>query len=375
MKKRFIFFILFVFMFTTATPTVIGATSKTPTIAELQKKIAVLTKQVASLTASLTQKNKENTALKKDKTNLQNQIKSKQNEINTLKSSNENKDDIINDKDSIIKEKDKQIEQLKLLSTAEITYTNEYLNSGNNVKWYKFKTRYTTLYFTQKAFEEHNYIVNVADNILEDVSHYFGVNKPENTATYIYTNGDVSLRETYANYDFNTKRIVINSSSYYPISSRNKEDLVSVFVHEYSHSFQAESLQLFGRGISVRWLTEGMADYVDHQFIDYKKYNIPSKYLFNNKTNKESFKEKIKNNLQYNNEEVFTKLPLNNENHVGYDSYESIIYFLENTYGHAKVMDFLLEAFKTPNAGEAVKNVFGIDEYQLMKQWREYFSL
>ncbi|MFD2442878.1 hypothetical protein ACFSO7_02565 [Bacillus sp. CGMCC 1.16607] len=373
MKKKFtIFVFIFTLLFSVTNLDVLAA-SKAPTIEQLQKKITELTKQVKNLTTKLSTKTKEATKLVKENTTLHNQIKSKDDTIMSKESEIGILKDTIEDKNKTIELQNERIRQFEQLNNAEIVYTDRYLNAGNDVKWYKFRTSFNTIYLTQKAFEKYNYIINLSDRLLSDVGGYYGITKMDETvSTYIWYENEVTMSEEDSlSYNDRLKRVYIDASRIYP-ARNTTEDFVSVYVHEHAHVFQT-AIFTKDRTNIVTWLHEGVPDYVDNQFLDYEKYGIPSSHLRSNGFNKDNFKDAIIQNLEYNNEPMLTKLPT--KRFVAYQTYQSFIYYLENTYGHKKFLEFLKDAHKNQNINEVLKNHFGIDEYQLIKEWKNYFSL
>ncbi|MFD2446368.1 hypothetical protein ACFSO7_20615 [Bacillus sp. CGMCC 1.16607] len=372
MKKKFTIFVFIFTLLFSVTNLDVLASSKASTIEQLQKKITELTKQVKNLTSNLATKTKEANNLEKENTTLRNQIKSKDDAIMSKENDLGIIKEGIEEKNKIIEKQIERIKQLEQLSKAEVVYTDKYLNAGNDVKWYKFKTKYTNIFLTPKAYQDFSYIVDISDELLGDVGSYFGVSEVSAEISTFIWNGNEVIKEDRLVYEDKLQRISIDVAMMHPVINHTPEDFVSIFVHEYAHVFLIRALRTYDYGIGIKWLNEGIPEYINNQFIDYSKYDIPKDHLKINKYTREDFSRLIFKILERDKIPMLTKLPTQQ---LDYLIYESFVYFLENTYGHKKFLEFNLEAHKNPNLNEVYKNFFGIDENQLIKNWKDYFSL
>ncbi|WP_442596631.1 hypothetical protein [Neobacillus sp. D3-1R] len=414
MKKNWLITLIVVFLiFSIATPPVLGAT-KGSTMAEVQKKITSLTKQVKDLKNKLGLKIKETDKLKKEKSALQNQIKTKdlsnknkdiqivnlnkaikEKDINLLdltESINDKNIEIsdlsesIVEKDETIEELHKKIKQLEQLSSVNFIYTDEKgnllsSNSKNAIKWYEFRTDQITIYLTAKAFNEFGYIIDISDEVVTDICQYFNGNQlPQNMAVFISFNDTVS-KATSGEYFAGEKRAFIRGESFYPHNRYTQESLVDVYVHELTHAFQdALAPNLFNANVSsggLYWLTEGMASYVEHQFIPYENYAIPEGHLTSeHKYNKEEYRAKILRSIKENNIDMdsFTKLPERMKMYKSYEIYESLIYFIENKYNHNTLLTYT-KSLETQDPINSFMPTFKTTEEQFINDWKEYYSL
>lgn len=410
-KKLAIFPLIAVLVLSFTRPMVEGASNE-PSIAQLQKKITELTKQVKALTSKLSQKEKENANLKKkaaekDKSikKLNEDLKKAKNSIAAMEQSMKDKDKsladqtkklkekegkiteyakLVEEKDSLIENQKSQLEAL--MNISEIHYTDPQgkavsKDSKGAIKWYGFKTEMTTLYLTPSAFAEVSYIINISDTVLSDIGQYFGTSKlPGEIPAYIWKDEPVT-KTGYGEYFAKEKRLFINLSKYAPYNSGNEENFISVFTHEYAHAFQDTYLNFNEvRGdkynSDMLWLNEGMANFINNQQMEYKKYNLPDSQLtMKYKRGKDHYKGDILGTLSH-----FNK-PLNGLTSLLDDSYfknyplgESMVYYIEVSYGRHKLFPFI-ESLRSMNISDSMVKHFGVTEAQFIQDWKEYYSL
>jgi hypothetical protein len=380
-KKMFIFTLLLTLTFIITTPTVFGA-SKTPTVAELQKKITALTKQVKDLTTKLTAKTKEADKLKKEKTTLENLIKNKDKIIQVKQDEIDNLKYEIVDKDKIIEEQNKKIQHLARLSTAKTIYTDENINilssnSKDAIKWYEFETKHSLIYMSESAYEQNSYIINISDKIFDDITTYFG--KPISKKVKVYIWQNETINRGNSTYIPNESAVFINASIFSPIV-KSEWNVISTFVHEVAHAFtdlsisMKSSVNLINGGYNY-WINEGLAVYIAYQHIEYKNYDIPQDHFKEYKRNPIEYTKLIQDSFRYNKlvESSFYKLP-GEPIYSHYGIYESLVFYINEKYGKDKFLEFI-EKQRFQNTTIAFESVFGVSEEQFIKDWKKYFLL
>ncbi|RDU37074.1 hypothetical protein DRW41_10335 [Neobacillus piezotolerans] len=402
MKQKYLALILiFVLLFTLAMP-LPTSMAKGPTIGELQKKITALTKQVKDLTGKLSAKTKEakdvSTKLAtktKEAKDLSAKLTAKTKETEKLKTEKSNlskqlnnKDALIDSKDRIIDEKEAELEKLKgqleeqekanKLKTASIVYTNETLQPGTNIKWYKFNTNRTSIYMTLPAFEQYSYILDSTDLLVADISKYFNTEIKSKFEIYVWMDENVT-GTTGSEYKNISDRVLIRGSKFFPVNHSNKIPFVNCLAHEIAHAVQDLGVSIIDRNgkPGVFWVTEGTGMYIQDHYIDYTKYNFPEDHIIIDTPDKAKYTKWI-NDRSFLVDKVdvstMSKLPKDLELHSDYSIYASIIYFIENQYGHGKLLDFI-EYHKTLTTPDSVSKAFGVTEEQLVQDWKKYFSL
>ncbi|WP_108671383.1 hypothetical protein [Peribacillus acanthi] len=384
LKKLVIAIVISMLCLTVVGPPALGAT-KTPTVAQLQKKVAELTKQIKNLTTSINQRTKE-------KASLQSQIKSKdgtiqkqQKEIQRLKEIMANKDDLIEEKEALILEQELKMKNLETLSRAEVLFTDANGNTVSQdtsgaIKWYGFKTDYTVIYLTQHAFDKFHFILDLSDTIMEDIAPYFGVKKlPQQVPVFISFDEPVTKTKS-GEYFAREKRIFIKGDFFRPYSTRVEENFIGVYVHEFAHAFQDVALDLNPirdkNRSNMMWLNEGMACFVGHQFIDYAKYNLEQDQItMRYQYDKDVYKEQIMGDLRATNSNIQTINSLPNEHvYAGSAIYESMIFYIEEKYGHKLFFEFI-ESLRSQSVPEALQKHFGVTEAQFIEDWKIFFDL
>jgi uncharacterized protein YoxC len=379
-RKVLIYLLTFIFVFVLVIPEALSAGNQ-PTVAELQKKITALTKQVKDLTSNLAKRNKEMTALKKEKTTLQNQVKSKNTTIDGLQQE-------VEAKEYQLQEQNLELENLEKLLTANFIYTDlagKILSTktGDAIKWYEFKTDQTTIYLTLEAYKEYSYLPDIANQISDNLSKYFG-GKRLNQNVQVFISFTEPITKSGGFYS-DENRIFLKGSTFYPFkTSTTRLNMADAYVHELAHAYQrAISPELFNSRSPLfgsYWLREGSASYVQSQLQNYLKTAIPQKHTLNfNKYSIEEYKGSILGAMKSNKLEVaeFTKLPERLMLHKGeyaYELYASFIYWIENEYGHEKMLAFL-ETLNTLSLREALVKNFGKTEEQFVAEWKKFYSL
>jgi uncharacterized protein YoxC len=380
-KKLFIYTLLLTLTLTLATPTALGA-SKTPTVAELQKKITALTKQVKDLTTKLNKNSKDIAAQKKKISELESKIKSKEQiiskketEIESLNNEIESNKKESTEKALIIEDKTKSIEILS--KASDIIYTDSNGNfveeSNTSIKWYVFKTEQANMYLTKSAIEKFGYILEISDNVIKDIAPYFNVKElPSKVSVFIWVEEPITKSVT-GDYFARDDQIFINGGSEF-----HKTSIINTYIHELTHAFQDIVFRLFTHENyyqDVFFITEGMANYVTYHYFDYTKYNVPRDSNIYDKNNLSIRVDRAFQNLNLD-KKKFTHLPPANikKPWMDYSIYEGIIYYIEDIYGHQKMVQFI-EYQKYLPISESVVKTYGVSEEQLVKDWKEYFGL
>ncbi len=366
MKKKLLSFSLIVVLLFSMSPAVFGASKGTSSVAQLQKKITELTNQIKTLKSKLTAKDKIITTLS--------------NNLETKENINKNLILQLSDKTEQLANKDDLYSKL-----SGFIYTDEKGNAVSkdtpgSVKWFEFKTDMTTIYLTPHALEKFSFIVNLSDQVLGNIASYFETNKlPSEVPVFIWF--DEPVKKTgYGEYFASEKKIFINGSKYSPYNKQNKENFIGVYVHEYTHAYQDVYLnfnEIRGRlNSQLSWLNEGMADYIDHQYIQYTYYNLsPEQITMDYKYDKLYYKKLVTDVLKANNVTLaqLSQLP-NDVQYQGYGVFESMIYYIEQSYGHDKLFDFI-EDMRTQSMNESLIKEFGVSEEKFIQDWKKYFSL
>ncbi|OEH93543.1 hypothetical protein BFG57_00710 [Bacillus solimangrovi] len=58
----------------------------------------------------------------------------------------------------------------------------------------------------------------------------------------------------------------------------------------------------------------------------------------------------------------------------GYETYESMIYYINDKYGNEKIFDFI-ENLRRQDINDELYDTFKVTEEQFIQDWKEYFSL
>ncbi|RDU37073.1 hypothetical protein DRW41_10330 [Neobacillus piezotolerans] len=397
-KSKLIIFCLACLLVISISTPVLGASKLTK--AQLEAKVAQLTKQVHSLTGQVK--------------SLSDKVKAKDKEIAGLKSSISAKDKIVSSQKSQLGKKDKEIKSLKVqidgqqtelekasttidnqkdlikqlqdelkkteMKNAKVVYTDydtkNMSDSGGQMKWYEFKTKYATLYFTEQSYTRYSYLVDISDDLLKDVASYYGFSNTSNISAFIAYNEPISMiRNGAGEYQSQTKTVMVYGSLAYPNSYGPIDESVPViYAHEMAHAFDDASIRLaysVSPGAKIRWLSEGMATYVSRDLIDYSKYEIPKEHMppLNN-----DFKYRISEALKEGASMVGSLDLIPGDNHRHYGIYESLIHYVEKTYGHQKLLNFMQE-LKSKEMNPAMQSTFGVSEDQFMRDWKKYYNL
>lgn len=405
MKKRLmILSLILVLVFSIASPAVLGASKSSPTIAQLQKKITELTKQIKTLNTNLSKKAQEIKTLKNNISKKTEENTVLKNEVKTLsmdlgKSNNENASlkYQVTEKDKQLSEQQSKVEDLTkvnqeltkkanlLTQVSEIIYTDSNVNpvsKGTNgaIKWYGFKKDMTTIYLTPNAFEQFYFIIGTSDQALKEIASYFGTTKlSRDIPVYIWLNDPITVK-SYGEYLAREKRILINGIVHEKYNQYNRGNFTKTYIHEFAHAFQDVTLNLNPIRDRFRsdmmWLNEGMADYIVQQYVEYRQYTLPDHQTpLHYKFGKETYTEFINGSLQESKATIndMTNVP-NDTRYSGYIIYESMIYYIENKYGHKKFFEFI-EGLRIQSISDSMEKNFGVTEEQFIKDWKKYFSL
>ncbi|WP_409271438.1 hypothetical protein V1499_18330 [Neobacillus sp. SCS-31] len=416
MKQKYLALTLIVVLLFTIAMPFPTSMAKGPTIGELQKKITALTKQVKDLTTKLNVKTKEAkdvtaklnakakeakglssalTAKTKEVKELSTKLTAQTKETKELKEDNSDlitqlndKDRLIDGKDKIIGEKEAEIEKLKgqlaeqerahKLKSATIVYTNESLQPGTSIKWYKFNTNRTSIYMTLPAFEQYSYILDSTDQLVADVSKYFNAEVKSKFDIYVWMDENVT-GTTGSEYKMSSDRVLIRGTKFHPVNSTNKTPFVNCLAHEIAHAVQDLGANILSRNgrPGVFWVTEGTGMFIQDHYIDYTKYNFPENHIIIDTPDKARYTKWIKDRSFFADKidvSTMTKLPRDLELHSDYSIYASIIYYIENQYGHDKLLNFF-EYHKTLTTPESISKAFDVTEEQFVQDWKKYFSL
>ncbi|WP_316569132.1 hypothetical protein [Neobacillus sp. YIM B06451] len=405
MKKKLLIFLLgFVLLFSLSTPT-LGASKLSK--AQLEAKVTQVTKQVKSLTDQVKSLNSQ------IKT-LTDKGKAKDKEIAGLKSSNSAKDKTISSQKTQLGKKDNEVKSLKVkvdnqqkdleeasttidnqkdlikqlqdelkktqLKNAKVVYTDydtkNMSDSSGQMKWYEFKTKYATLYFTEQSYTKYSYLVDISDDLLKDAASYYGFSNTTNISAFIvYNEPIIMIRNGPGEYQSQTKTVMVYGSMAYPNSYGPYDESVPViYAHEMAHAFDDASIRLaysVSPGTKIRWLSEGMATYVSRYLIEYPKYAIPEEHipLLNN-----DFKFRISEAIKEGASNLGSLDSIPDDSHRHYGIYESLIHYVETAYGHQKLLNFMQE-LKSKDMNSAMQTIFGVSEEQFMLGWKKYYNL
>lgn len=345
------------------------------TTAKLNSKSKQLEKSVAEQRKTLSAKDAAITELK-------NKLAGVSSNYENEKNANSQKDIIISSYEQDVKQKNDTIS--KIMNIESIVYTDSngqtvQPNAPGSIKWLGFSTAHLDFYLTPKALTEFSYILNHAENIYSQIGDFYKISGyPNRTKIYIFFDEDITITRV-GEYFAGNNTIFIKGSMMAPYNIYNQANLIGCFTHELTHAFEMNpmGLQAFRNRTSndIFWLTEGTADYVDHNVAKYPT-DIPKNQL-TQKSNfpKDYYPSLIKENLYLN------KISLNDFNRLpdqylkfGYITYESIIYFLEHQYGHEAFLQYH-KYLSTMSEDEACKLAFGRANEDIVKEWKLYYGL
>jgi hypothetical protein len=335
--------------------------------------------------------------LKKGITTLNNEISNQKGHMLVVTPRDKSKDELIETVQNQVDIKGKidnermrekltiQIEELELLAKVdEIIYTDEWGNqlpmtNPNTIKWFGFKEKQVTIYLTEKSLQKFGFLIGKSDAILLDIAKYFGVpSLPNRIPVFICFDEPIKI-SGFGEYKSKEKKVLMRGASVSPYNHTTNTSIVSLFVHELTHAFQDQVMNLNHirtvRNSSLYWIAEGMGEFVQRHYINYQKYDIPTQHLnMRHKSNQNEYTKLIKRNLKLNGITVNQITNLPSEMMKNYETYESIYYYIETVYGHAVTMRFIEDLENLTINESCIKN-FKVSEKALIEGWKRYFYL
>jgi hypothetical protein len=267
---------------------------------------------------------------------------------------------------------------MTLITTTELTDLQivSPKDSLDTITWYGYELNDINLFFTKSSLEIYIYLVDAANSINSEIKSYMGTELKHKINVFVadqYTNKNSIYTGSY-----------VWKGDYLYLNGHPDPDydLRTLFAHEMTHVFQYQHwnsnnlFQAFGAGPGS-WIHEGMAEYVARQVATYPKISFPTGTLRQLYLEVKDYKESIKNFQQ---RESITTL----ESMVSwpkewysndYIVYESIVFFLEKKYGQDKFINWIQLVSDGKSLPEATELAYGNTDEDLIKEWKDYFSI
>ncbi|MEK4530529.1 Ig-like domain-containing protein [Solibacillus sp. FSL K6-1554] len=265
----------------------------------------------------------------------------------------------------------KSLNGISLKNYQYVTFSTkkEIIDVGDGEKygeWTVYKTEDNFRFFIDDDSKDYLFIYRDAEKIFIDIEKYFNHNMTQVVDVYLRRTGDRG-GAFYSSGD--------NTMQIYP--HHFGDDTRYHFSHEAVHAITDSIWNMdVLMGKDELWIVEGIAEYVPKHHIDFPACSScgelkPLKYgkeeyiyRFNNKSHREDLVQ-IDNLLE---------LDQTKDTH-SYLAYESMIYYLVETYSWDQLMNFVSDRSNGKSNEVALKENFEITESQLIINWKAYYRL
>jgi len=244
------------------------------------------------------------------------------------------------------------------------TENKDFLYIDDSLEWKEISEGLLTVYYYGDFVEKRaRTVLETAQKTMEDMGRVLGIKPKEPLRIVTYSNyRDMSralpFRSQAVREDLQTEgqayppeRVVLVLAS--------DATFAGVASHEFTHLLVAEAAGR-GYGLVPAWLNEGLAEYG----------NVDQTPLYDRALAFGIYTRRVKP-LWY--QSAFTGEP--DDIIIAYGQAKSVVDYLISRYGEGKMVE-LMGAFRTSlSVDEALKKVYGFDQYGLDSQWRQALGL
>lgn len=252
--------------------------------------------------------------------------------------------------------------------------------------WIIMETSHFTFHYTKKSWADYRWFYDNVETIWGIENKFFGGNTvwKDKVDFWVADDQGYFAGDSSANYDPGRNAIRLAPYGLANVGS----DPHFVLTHELVHAFQfhlwskvgdSHGATIFaGLNNQVNWLLEGQADYVAKEIYGLKQYDYEKAGAARDKT---FYTQELKQRsgkggpsaIDWVNLSSFANLDQNRNN---YFSFESVMFFLEQQYGHDKYLTFYNDLGETKDSlDQALRKAFGKGDTDLVKEYKAFYGI